>query len=94
MVNKMCIRDRIRGGKGGIHNQGNAVGVSNLRHLFDINQCGVGVTDGFNEDSPGTVIDGAFKGARLIGVDEMGGDAVLRQGMGQQVVGAAVDGLG
>ena len=42
---------------------------------------------------PGVLLNGALQFLKIVGIHEGGGDAVLRKGMRQQVVAAAVDGL-
>jgi hypothetical protein len=48
------------------------------------------VADGFAEDSLGLAVDQLLEGVRIAVVGEADLDAVLRQGVGEQVVGAAV----
>ena len=85
---------QIGGGEGVVHHQRDAGPVGDLGHGLDVHQVGIGIAQGLHEDGLGVGLDrGLQRGGLWLG--EGGGDAVgQRQGVGQQVVGAAVDGLG
>ena len=60
---------------------------------FDVHDVAVGIAQAFDVNGPGFGPDGFGKGAGLVGVREGGRNAPGFQGMGQQVVGAAVEGF-
>ena len=61
---------------------------------FEVRQVGVRVAEGLEIDELGVLLDGILELLRVLGGDEGGGDAVARQGVTQQVEGAAIDVLG
>jgi len=61
--------------------------------LFNVNQRCVRVTDGLDEDGLCLIVNRVFKSALFVRVYERCGDAVLRERVLEQIVGAAVDGL-
>ena len=85
--------DQIGGAEGVVDDQGQAVLVGDGGDGVDVGDVAVGVAQGLQVDCLGVVLDGALHLGQVVGVHKGGGDAVLGQGVGQQVVGAAVDGL-
>ena len=85
--------DQVGGAEGVVNDQGQAVTVGDLGNGVDIGDVGIGVAQGLNVDGLGVGLDGGFYLLQIVGIHEGGGDAVLGQGVGQQVAGAAVDGL-
>ena len=67
-----------------------AMPVSDFGQLFEIDDIAERVADRFAEDRLGLAVDQLLEGCRIAVVGEAHVDAVLRQGVGEQVVGAAV----
>ena len=63
------------------------------RNGVNVGDVAVGVAQGLQIDSLGVGLDGVLHPGKVVGVDKGGGDAEGRQGVGQQVEAAAVDGL-
>ena len=85
--------DQVRGAKRVINDQRQAVLVSNGCDGVDIGDITVGVAQSLQIDRLGVGLDGVLHLGQVMGVDKGGGDAKLGQGVLQQVVAAAVDGL-
>ena len=85
--------EEIRRAKRVVHDDGQAVLVGNLGDGVDVGDVGVGVAEGLEVDEGGVVLDGRLDLVEVVGVDEGGRDAVLRERVLEQVVGAAIDGL-
>ena len=85
--------DEVGRAEGVVDNHGNAVAVGYLGRALNIGDVGVGVAQGFDEHQLGVGLDGGLQGIVIVGGDKRGGDAVFRQGVLQQVIGAAIDGL-
>ena len=85
--------DKVGRAEGVVYHQGQAVAVGYLRDGVDIGDVGVGVAQGLEIDGLGVVFNGPLKLAQIVRVHEGGRHAELGQGVGQQVMGAAVDGL-
>ena len=85
--------DEVGGAEGVIHHQGDAVLVRQLGQGVDVGNVAVGVAQGLNIDGAGLGTDGALHFRKIVDVHEIGGDAEAGQGVGEQVVAAAVDGL-
>ena len=83
--------DEAGGAEGVVDDQGQAVGVGNLRDSVDIGDIGVGVAQGLQINGLGVGPDGGGELLQIVGVHKCSGHAELRQGVGQQVVAAAVD---
>ena len=60
---------------------------------IDVGDVTVGVAQGLNVDGAGLGTDGALHFLQIVDVHEIGGNAEAGQGVGEQVVAAAVDGL-
>ena len=67
--------------------------VGNLSDCVDVGDIAVGVTQSLQIDGLGVGLNGVFHLRQVVGVDKGRGHAELGQGVGQQVVAAAVDGL-
>ena len=52
--------DQIRGTKGIVRNQWNLVAMGNVCHFLNIRNVDEGVTQGFNQDQLGVVLNGCF----------------------------------
>ena len=85
--------DQVRGAEGVVDDQGQAVTVGNGGNGIDIGNVGVGVAQGLNVDGLGVGLDSALHLCQVVGIHEGGGNAPGGEGVGQQVAGAAVDGL-
>ena len=67
--------DQVRRCKGAVNHQGNLMIVRDLCNLFDINDVGIGVTQGFDKDCLGVFPDGFFKCAVRCRIHKGCGDA-------------------
>ena len=67
--------------------------MGNLRDRVDVRDIAVGVAESLQIDRLGVFLNRALNFFKIMGVYEGGSDAVLGQGVSQQVVAAAVDGL-
>ena len=85
--------DQVRGAEGVINDQRQAVLVGDGCNGVDVGDVAVGVAQGLQIDGLGVGLDGVLHLGQVVGVHEGGGDAELGQGVLQQVVAAAVDGL-
>ena len=85
--------DEVRGAKGVINDQRQAVLVGDGRDGVDVGDVAVGVAQSLEVDSLGVGLDRVLDLFQVMCIHEGGGDAELGQGVLQQVVAAAVDGL-
>ena len=85
--------DQVGRAEGVVDDQGQAVFVGNFSDGVDVGDIRVGVAQGLQVDGLGVGLNGVFHLRQVVSVDKGGGHTVLRQGVGQQVVAAAVDGL-
>ena len=85
--------DQVRGAEGVIHNNRQAVLVGDLCDSVQIGDIRVGVAQGFQVDQAGVLLDGILDLFQVVGIHKGSGDAKVGQGMLQQVVAAAVNGL-
>ena len=86
--------DQVGRAEGVVHHQGQAVLVGHLGHGVDVGDVTVGVAQGLNVDGLGVSGWMALStSARSWMFTKIGGNAEAGQGVGQQVVAAAVDGL-
>ena len=85
--------DQVRGTKGVVDGQGDAVFVSDGRDGVDIRNVGIGVAQGLEVDGLGVGLDGGLHLRRIVGVHKGSLDAVEGQRVGKQVVTAAINGL-
>ena len=67
--------------------------VGDGRDGVDIGNIGIGVAQSLQIDGLGVGPDGVLHLCQIVGIHKGGGHAELGQGMGEQVVAAAVDGL-
>ena len=81
---------QVGAGYGVVHNQRNARCVRNLGECFDIGHVAKRIADRFAENCLGAVVDQRGKGLGLARIGEAHGNALLREGMGKQVVGTAI----
>ena len=97
MNNDICAvlngTDQVRGAEGVIDDQRQAVLVRDGRDGVDIGDITVGVAQSFQIDRLGVGLDSVLHLGQIVCVHKGGGDAELGQGVLQQVVAAAVDGL-
>ena len=85
--------DEVRGAEGVVNDQRQTVLVGDGCNGVDIRDVAVGVAQRFQIDSLGIGLDGCFHLCKVVGIHKGGVDAELGQGVCQQVVAAAVDGL-
>ena len=85
--------DEVRSAEGVVDDERQAVLVRDLSDLLDVRNVGVRVAEGLDVDSLGVVLDRALELCEVVRVNEGGLDAELGQGVREQVVAAAVDGL-
>ena len=85
--------DEVGRAEGVVHHQRDAVLVRQLGQGIDVGDVTVGVAQGLNVDGAGLGTDGALHFLQIVDVHEIGGNAEAGQGVGEQVVAAAVDGL-
>ena len=85
--------DQIRSAEGVINDQRQAMLMGDGCDGVDVGDVAVGVAQGLQIDGLGVGLDGVLHLGQVVGVHEGGGDAELGQGVLQQVVAAAVDGL-
>lgn len=79
-----------RRGHGVVDDQRHAVAVGGCGQRGDIDDVAGRVADGLAEHRLGTFVDQRLEGGDVVVGGEARGDALARQGVGQQVVGAAV----
>ena len=84
---------QVRSAKGVVNDQRQAVLVGNGGNGINVGDIAVGVAQGLQIDGLGVGLDGVLHLGQVMGVDKGGGDAKLGQGVLQQIVAAAVDGL-
>ena len=85
--------DEVGRAEGVVHHQRNAVLVRQLGQGVDVGDVTVGVAQRLNVDGAGLGADGALHFLQIVDVHEIGGNAEAGQGVGEQVVAAAVNGL-
>ena len=85
--------DQVGSAEGVVDDQRQAVLVGDFRNGVDVGNVGVGIAQGFQIDGLGVGLDGGFHLGKVMGVHKGGSDSVLGQGVSQQIVAAAVDGL-
>ena len=85
--------DQVGGAEGVVDDQGQAVLVGDGGDGVNVGDVAVGVAQGLQVDGLGVVLDRVLHLGQVVGVHKRRGDAVLGQGVGQQVIGAAVDRL-
>ena len=80
--------------KGAVRHQRNAVLVGDLGQGLNVHQVRIGVAQGLKKDQLGVVLNGVLKILQIVRVNKSRLDPVLREGVLQVVVSAAVNGLG
>ena len=79
--------------KGVVNDQGQTALVGKGRNGIDIRDIAVGIAQGFQIDGFCVGSNGLFHLCQIVGIHKGGGDPIERQGVGQQIITAAVDGL-
>ena len=77
-----------------VYDERNPVAVGDVGHGINVYDVAIGVSQCFDEYGFGVFLYGLFEIVEVFRVDECSGDAVCRQGVGQEVVAAAVNGFG
>ena len=85
---------QIGRGHGVVHDQRHAVGVGHIGQRLNVGHVAQRVADGFDEHGLGLGIDQLAKAGRIARVGKAHLNALLREGVGKQVVGAAVERAG
>ena len=85
--------DKIGCAEGVVNDQRQAVGVGDLGNGINVRDVGVGVAQSLQIDCLGVGPDGSGDSLQVVGVHKSGLHSKLGQGVGQQVVTAAIDGL-
>ena len=85
--------EEVRGAKGVVDSQGQAVLVRDLRYCVHIRDVRVRVAQGLGKDQAGVVLNGALDGGQVVRVDKGGLDAKGGEGVLQQIGGSAVNAL-
>mmetsp|Transcript_5968 Transcript_5968/g.23715 ORF Transcript_5968/g.23715 Transcript_5968/m.23715 type:complete len:341 (+) Transcript_5968:5957-6979(+) len=81
-------------GHGVVDDQRHAMGVGDGGDLLDVGHIALRVAERLDEDGLGLVVDQRGEAVGLAVVGELGADAVLRQRVREQVVGAAIERAG
>src|SRR5215210_3624430 len=68
--------------------------MSDVREGFEVRYIEAGIADRFDEDQASVVIDGSPHLVQVVDVYELRGHPQLRERVSEQIVGAAVEGLG
>ena len=85
--------DEIGGAEGVVDDQRQAVLVGDGGDGINVGDVAVGVAQGLQIDGTGVVLNGVLHLGQVVGVYKGGGHAEVGQGVLQQVIAAAVDGL-
>lgn len=85
--------DKIRSAEGVIDYQRQAVLMCKLGQSIDIGNIAVGIAQRLNINGAGIVLNGCLNFREVVNVDKGCGDAEVGEGMGQQIVAAAIDGF-
>ena len=86
--------DEGGGGAGVVDDEWEAVLVGDVGEGANVGDVELGVAEGFGVDGAGFGGDGGADGGEVVGVGEAYGDAVLGEGVVEEVVGSAVEGGG
>ena len=78
-------------GEGAVDDQRNTVAVRNFRDGFQIDDVGIRIAERFGIEQLCVRLDGGFKIRGVGGIDEADGQPLLVQGVGEEVVRAAVE---
>jgi hypothetical protein len=79
------------GGEGVVDQQRQALGVGDFGPGGDIQHLKPRIADGFTDDQARLRANGGTQGGQITRRHEGGGDAEARQGLGQQIDGAAIE---
>ena len=85
--------DEVGGAEGVVDHQGQAVPVGDDRHSVEVGDVAVGIAQGFNKEDLGVVLDRGLHLLQIVDIHKGGLHAAGGQGVGEEVVGTAVDGL-
>ena len=85
--------EQVRGAKGIVHNDRQAVLVGNLGDCVDVGDIGVGVAQRLQIDNGGVVLNCALDLFEIMSIDKGSLDTKLRKRMLEQIERAAIDGL-
>jgi len=85
--------EQVRGGERVVNKQRNAVLMRKCRNRVDVNDSGIRIAQGFNEDRLRIGLDGFAEILQIASIHKSGFDAEIRKRMGEKVVRAAVDAL-
>ena len=77
--------NQVRCGKGIIRNKWNLVFMRNLSQFFQVRNVNQGVTQGFNQNKLGIVIDSCFHFLQIIHIDKGCCDTITRKGFFQEI---------
>ena len=83
--------DKIGSAEGIVNNQRQAVLVSKLCKRVDIGNIAVGVSESFNINGSRIVFYRRFNLVKVVNINKRSGNSEAREGVGKQVVGAAVN---
>ena len=86
--------DKVRRAERIVYDERNPVAVCDVGHGINVYDVAIGVSQCLDEYGFGVFLYGLFEIAGVFRIDECSGDAVCRQGVGQEVVAAAVNGFG
>ena len=85
---------QVGAGHGVVHDQRHAVGMGHVGQRADVGHVAQRVADGFAEHRLRALVDQLAEAGRVARVGEAHLQALLREGVGEQVVGAAVERAG
>ena len=83
--------DKRRARRGVVDDQREPVLMGDGGQLRDVDNVELGIADGFGIDGAGLVIDGGAQAVKVVGIDEAHRDAETRQGVVEEIVGAAIE---
>ena len=81
---------QIGGGEGVVHHQGDVVAVRHFRQSFQVGDVPVGVAQSLSVDQLGVWLDGRLESRRISRIGKGHVQPLILQGVGEQVVSAAV----
>ena len=82
---------QIGRGEGAVHDEGDAVAVGDGGDGLQVDDVGIGVAQGLGIHELRIGLDGLFEILRVGRVHEGGGKPLLHQGIGKEIVGAAIE---
>lgn len=83
-----------RGGHGVIDDQWQTMSMGDLGPLSNVDHIARGVTDGLTEQGAGVLVDSRLNRVEVVVLGKAYIDALVWQGVGKQVVGAAINLIG